>query len=50
MGLVIGFTTILVVIAAGAALAHVGVLDLRSQRTLGEIAFVGYEVPVEHGP
>ena len=39
MGLVIGFTTILVVIAAGAALAHVGVLDLRSQRTLGEIAF-----------
>lgn len=39
MGLLIGFTTILVVIAAGAALAHVGVLDLRSQRTLGEIAF-----------
>jgi malonate transporter len=39
MGLLIGFTTILVVIAAGAALAHVGVLDHRSQRTLGEIAF-----------
>jgi predicted permease len=39
MGLLIGFTTILVVIAAGAALAHVGVLDSRSQRTLGEIAF-----------
>lgn len=39
MDLLIGFTTILVVIAAGAALAHVGVLDLRSQRTLGEIAF-----------
>ena len=39
MGLLIGFTTILVVIAAGAALAHVGVLDRRSQRTLGEIAF-----------
>ena len=39
MGLLIGFTTILVVIAAGSALAHVGVLDRRSQRTLGEIAF-----------
>lgn len=39
MGLLTGFTTILVVIAAGAALAHVGVLDRRSQRTLGEIAF-----------
>ena len=39
MNLLIGFTTILVVIAAGAALAHVGVLDRRSQRTLGEIAF-----------
>ena len=39
MGLLIGFTTILVVIAAGAALADVGVLDRRSQRTLGEIAF-----------
>lgn len=39
MDLLIGFTTILVVIACGAALAHVGVLDARSQRTLGEIAF-----------
>jgi predicted permease len=39
MGLLIGFSTILVVIASGAALAHVGVLDRRSQRTLGEIAF-----------
>ena len=39
MDLLIGFTTILVVIAAGAALAYVGVLDRRSQRTLGEIAF-----------
>ena len=39
MDLLIGFATILVVIAAGAALAHVGVLDRRSQRTLGEIAF-----------
>ncbi|CAM3713867.1 AEC family transporter [Nocardioides zeicaulis] len=39
MDLLTGFTTILVVIAAGAALAHVGVLDQRSQRTLGEIAF-----------
>jgi predicted permease len=39
MDLLIGFTTILVVIAAGAALAHAGVLDRRSQRTLGEIAF-----------
>lgn len=39
MDLLTGFTTILVVIAAGAALAHVGVLDRSSQRTLGEIAF-----------
>lgn len=39
MGLLIGFTTILVVIAIGSALAHTGVLDDRSQRTLGEIAF-----------
>ena len=39
MDLLIGFSTILVIIAAGAALAHVGVLDRRSQRTLGEIAF-----------
>ena len=39
MDLLIGFATILVVIAAGAGLAHVGVLDARSQRTLGEIAF-----------
>jgi len=39
MGLLIGFTTILVVIAIGSALAHSGVLDDRSQRTLGEIAF-----------
>src|SRR5688572_16618516 len=39
MGLLIGFTTILVVIACGSALAHAGVLDDRSQRTLGEIAF-----------
>jgi predicted permease len=37
--LLIGFATILVVIACGAALAHVGVLDVRSQRTLGEVAF-----------
>lgn len=39
MDLLTGFTTILVVIAAGAGLAHSGVLDRRSQRTLGEIAF-----------
>ena len=39
MGLLIGFTTILAVIACGTALAHVGVLDARSQRTLSEIAF-----------
>jgi malonate transporter and related proteins len=39
VGLLIGFTTIIVVIACGSALAHVGVLDARSQRTLGEIAF-----------
>ncbi len=39
MGLLTGFTTILVVIACGAWLAHAGVLDRRSQRTLGEVAF-----------
>lgn len=39
MGLLTGFTTILVVIACGMVLAHVGVLDGRSQRTLGEVAF-----------
>jgi len=39
MGLLTGFTTILTVIACGVALAHAGVLDDRSQRTLGEIAF-----------
>ena len=39
MGLLTGFTTILVVIACGSALAHIGVLDARSQRALGEIAF-----------
>lgn len=39
MGLLTGLTTILVVIACGTALAHTGVLDTRSQRTLGEIAF-----------
>jgi malonate transporter and related proteins len=39
MGLLTGFTTILVVIACGSVLAHAGVLDARSQRTLGEIAF-----------
>jgi malonate transporter len=37
--LLIGFTTILIVIGCGAVLAHAGVLDARSQRTLGEIAF-----------
>ncbi len=39
MGLLTGFTTILVVIACGWALAHIGVLDARSQHALGEIAF-----------
>ncbi|MDF1605130.1 AEC family transporter [Nocardioides sp. YIM 152315] len=39
MGLLIGFSTIIVVICAGLALAHAGVLDARSQRTLAEIAF-----------
>lgn len=39
MDLLIGFTTILVVIGCGMGLAHAGVLDARSQRTLGEIAF-----------
>lgn len=39
MDLLTGFLTILVVIAAGAALAHGGVVDARSQRALAEIAF-----------
>lgn len=39
MDLLIGFVTILVVIAAGAALAHGGILDARSQRALAEISF-----------
>lgn len=39
MDLLIGFATILIVIGCGVALAHAGVLDARSQRTLGEIAF-----------
>ncbi len=39
MQLLTGFTTILVAIACGTWLAHVGVLDSRSQRTLGEVAF-----------
>jgi predicted permease len=39
MDLLIGFTTILVIIAAGVGLAHAGILDRGSQRTLGEIAF-----------
>lgn len=39
MGLLTGFSTILLVIGCGGALAHIGVLDVRSQRTLGEIAF-----------
>ena len=39
MGLLIGFTTIIVVICCGTGLAHAGVLDERSQRTLSEIAF-----------
>lgn len=39
MDLLVGFATILAVIACGTGLAHVGVLDSRSQRTLGEIAF-----------
>jgi hypothetical protein len=39
VGLLTGFATILVVICCGIALAHTGVLDARSQRTLGEIAF-----------
>ena len=39
MGLLTGFSTILVVIACGVGLAHVGVLDGRSQRTMAEVAF-----------
>lgn len=39
MGLLTGFLTILVVIAAGFALAHGRVIDARSQRALAEIAF-----------
>jgi predicted permease len=37
--LLIGFGTILFVISCGVGLAHAGVLDVGSQRTLGEIAF-----------
>lgn len=37
--MLIGFLTILVVIACGAGLAHAGVLDDRSLVTLGEVAF-----------
>lgn len=39
MALLNGFLTIIVVIAAGAALAHGRVVDARSQRALAEIAF-----------
>lgn len=39
MALLTGFSTILLVIGCGGALAHAGVLDARSQRTMGEIAF-----------
>lgn len=37
--MIVGFLTIVVVVAAGSWLAHSGVLDERSQVTLGEIAF-----------
>lgn len=37
--MVVGFLTIVVVVGAGAWLAHSGILDGRSQVTLGEIAF-----------
>lgn len=40
MSLLTGFVTILAVIACGAALAHTGVLDERSQRTLAELSFL----------
>lgn len=39
MQLLTGFVTILAVIGCGAALAHTGVLDARSQRTLAEVSF-----------
>jgi len=39
VGLLIGFGTIIVVICCGLGLAHTGILDARSQRTLAEIAF-----------
>jgi malonate transporter and related proteins len=39
VALLTGFSTILLVIGCGGALAQAGVLDIRSQRTLGEIAF-----------
>ena len=37
--MVVGFVTILLVIAVGARLAHRGVLDERAVQTMGEIAF-----------
>ena len=37
--MVVGFVTILLVIAVGAGLAHRGVLDERAVQTMGEIAF-----------
>lgn len=39
MELLTGFVTILAVIGCGAALAHTGILDERSQRTLAEVSF-----------
>src|SRR5688572_18519866 len=39
MALLTGFVTILAVVACGAALAHLGRLDARGQRTLADLSF-----------
>ena len=39
MALLTGFVAIVVVILCGVALAHTGILDARSQRTLSEVSF-----------
>ncbi len=40
MGVVTGFTTILVVVGVGVLLAHAGVLDVRGQRALGDVTYL----------
>ena len=38
-GVVLGFTAIAVVIAVGALIAHLGVVDLGAQQVLSRVAF-----------